>query len=489
MTHEPALLGIDLGTQSAKCVVIDAAGKLHGIGQTAYSIQHPQPNWAEQNPKDWWEAVVQAVRQARTNAPQPIAGIGLAGQMHGIVLLDKNLDPLHPAIIWMDRRSAEISAQIMTNTAPDLLRRSAVNRLSPGFAGASLAWLRENEPELLNQTHAVIQPKDYLALRLTGVLGSEHSDASATWLYDIPARDWSEALAEICNVSPTLLPPLSESTRPIGALQAAAAEALGLEPGIPVVAGAADQAALLTGAGVINPGEGAITIGTGGQMTLVSDRPLLDSALRLNTFCHAVPGLWYTMGAILNGGIALHWWSNVLGGVDFTALTEAAAQIPPGAEGVIFLPYLAGERTPHMDPNACGVFYGLTPQHTQAHMTRAVLEGVAFAFLDCLQTLATVGQVPKHWRTGGGGSRGALWRQVLASVLGVELQIMEGEEHTATGAALLAGVGAGVFKDLPQAVEQVVRTGPVEVPDMEAHSVYRTLYGRFRALYWALRNV
>ena len=278
----------------------------------------------------------------------------------------------------------------------------------------------------------------------------------------------------------------------IGRLHAAAAEQFGLRPGIPVVAGAADQAALLVGVGVAEPGRGVITLGTGGQMTVISSRSQVDPGLRLNTFCHAMPGRWYTMGAILNGGIALRWWRNVLsrdGSLSYADLTAEAENIPAGAEGLTFLPYLEGERTPHMDPHATSAFHGLTLRHTPAHMTRAVLEGVAYAFRDCLDTLRAAGPVPEHFLIGGGGSQSALWRQIIADVLGVGLQTVLGSEHTALGAAMLAGVGARVFYDLDQAIALAVRYGPGEAPDVATSAVYAEGLARYRALYPALQAV
>jgi xylulokinase len=368
----------------------------------------------------------------------------------------------------------------------------AANRLSPGFAGASLAWLREAEPGVLGQTRAAIQPKDYLVLCLTGEISSEPSDASATWLYDVKQRGWSEVLTAACGVSLDILPPVSESAAVIGQLHPDAAVRLGLPPDIPVVAGAADQAALLVGTGVIEPGRGAITLGTGGQITVVSAHPMIDPELRLNTFCHAVPGLWYTMGAILNGGMALRWWRSVINPDhtrSYADLLDAAAVIPAGSEGLVFLPYLEGERTPHMDPSATGAFTGLTIRHTQAHMTRAVLEGVAYAFRDCLHTLRAAGPIPDRFLIGGGGAQGDLWRQILASVLGVSLQTVAGAEHTATGAAILAGLGTHVFYDLAQAVAHTVHYGSAEDPNPDDQAVYDDGYSHFRSLYPALRGV
>ncbi len=489
------VLGIDIGTQSAKCVVLDANGQVRGVGQQGYGLLTPRPQWIEQDPQAWWNAAVTAVRDALRAAnvmAGRVRGIGVTGQMHGAVVLGADLIPLRPAIIWMDRRSANLCEIVQSRLPHDEIVRLAGNRLSPGFAGASLAWLREVEPETLDRARAVIQPKDYVVLRLTGVVSADPSDASATWLYDIRERRWSETLAGACGVPTEILPPVSESAAVVGTLRPAAADALGLRAEIPVVAGAGDQAALLLGAGVVEAGRGSITLGTGGQITVVSSRPQVDPDLRLNTFCHAVPNRWYTMGAILNGGIALRWWRDVIdpeNPLAYPDLLARAGQVPVGSDGLFFLPYLEGERTPHMDPGATGAFIGLTTRHTQAHMTRAVLEGVAYAFRDCLQALQAAGPVPDHFLIGGGGSQGALWRHILANVLGVSLQTIEGAEHTAVGAAMLGGLGAHLFFDLSEAVARVVRYGPTEMPEFGAQATYAELHTMFQALYPALRAV
>ena len=336
------VLGIDVGTQSAKCVVLDANGQARGVGQQGYGLLNPRPQWIEQDPQAWWSAVVVAVREALRAAnvmAGRVRGIGLTGQMHGAVILGADLAPLRPAIIWMDRRSANLCEIVQGRLPHEDVVQLAGNRLSPGFAGASLAWLREAEPATLEKARAVVQPKDYIVLRLTGALSSDPSDASATWLYDIRERRWSDALAGACGVPMELLPPVSESAAVVGTLRPSAADALGLRADIPVVAGAGDQAALLLGAGVVEAGRGSITLGTGGQITVVSSRPQVDPALRLNTFCHAIPNRWYTMGAILNGGIALRWWRDVIdpeNPLAYSDLLARASQVPPGAEGLFF---------------------------------------------------------------------------------------------------------------------------------------------------------
>lgn len=495
MHHAGVLIGIDVGTQSAKCVLTNIEGQLLGVGQQGYPVLTPQPFWAEQDPAAWWRAVVSAthaaLHQAGASSDQ-VRGIGLTGQMHGFVMIGPDHKPVRPAIIWMDRRSADLIESVQGSLSPPIVRAVAANRLSPGFAAATLAWFRVHDPAALAQTRFILMPKDVVALRLTGIINSDPSDAAATWLFDVGKREWSGDLARACGFTLDKLPPVRDSTAVIGDLCAEAAAELGLVAGIPVVAGAADQAAMLTGAGLITPGCGAITISTGGQIAVVSNTPMIDPQLRLNTFCHAAPGLWYTMGAILNGGMVLRWWRDVVDPTHtraFGDLVDEAASIPAGAGELICLPYLEGERTPHMDPDATAAFIGLTRAHTQAHITRAVLEGVAYAFRDCLETLRDVGPAPDQFVIGGGGAQGSLWRQIMGNVLGVSLQRIEGAEHTAVGAALLAGVGAGVFADLPDAVARCVRYGEIEEPDAGTRAVYEAGFARFRALYPALRGV
>jgi xylulokinase len=494
MNQQDAILGIDVGTQSCKCVVLDTNGHILGVGQQNYDVMTSHPQWAEQDPAVWWDALVNSTRAAMHQAnlaPPQICGVGLTGQMHGIVLIGQDHEPVYPAIIWMDRRSADLCATVQARVSAEIVQSAAANRLSSGFAGASLAWLAQHDPTVLDRTVCILQPKDYAILRLTGVISSDPSDASATWLYDVRSRAWSDDLAAACGVAQDKLPPVSASSTVVGTLRAEISSELGLRAGLPVVAGAGDQAALLTGTGVIRSGHGAITIGTGGQITVVSNQPLHDPELRLNTFCHALPDLWYTMGAILNGGMALRWWRSIVDPSHtraFGDLVNEAQQVPAGSDGLIFLPYLEGERTPLMDPTATGAFVGLTRQHTQAHLTRAVLEGVAFAFRDCLDTLRTVGPVPDQFVIGGGGAQGSLWRQIMASALGVSLQTLAGAEHTATGAALLAGVGAGVYADVVEAVARCVRYGEIEEPKADEQAVYDKVFARFRTLYPALKG-
>ncbi|MCZ7538916.1 MAG: FGGY family carbohydrate kinase [Anaerolineae bacterium] len=436
----------------------------------------------------WWAP--SARRCARPTLPASrVRGIGLTGQMHGLVLLDQDLAPQRPAIIWMDRRSANLCPIVMDRVPHDVMLRTAGNRLSPGFAGASLAWLHEVEPRALGTG-----PRRHPAQGFRRPVPDRRDQQRAerrlghVAAHDIARREWSPTLADACGVPLDILPPVSESADVVGTLRAEAAFALGLPEGIPVVAGAADQAALLLGVGVVESGRGSITLGTGGQLTVVTNRPWIDPEMRLNTFCHALPGHWYTMGAILNGG------TPCAGGetpcrpaCPITTCWPGRRTCPPVQKGWSSCRIWKASAPPHMDPQATGAFTGLTTRHTQAHLTRAVLEGVAFAFRDCLQILQAAGASARSFPDRRGGSQGELWRRILADVLGVSLQTIEGAEHTATGAAMLAGLGTHVFYDLPQAVATSVRYGPTLMPDPDAHAIYTDAFAQYQALYPALR--
>lgn len=429
-------LGIDLGTQSVKALLVNEQGVIVRIAQQPYPILRPHPNYAEQNPEDWWKATVWAVQEATRHAGNQIRVIGIAGQMHGLVTLDKNKELLRPAIIWMDQRStAECEIQKRENWL-----QLAHNQLVPGFMAASLLWMKVHEPKLFDRIDMVLTPKDWLRWKLTGVLCTEVSDASGTLMMDIPKRQWSLELVELYGFPPGILPHVMESEQMIEEATTDASHELGLSSMPRVVAGAADQAAMLVGCGVLEPGQAVLTIGTGGQLSVVTDVPQPDG--RLNTFCHAVPQRWYSMGAILAAGYALAWWKNVING-HLNAVLRAAEKVPAGAEGIIFRPYLNGERTPHLNPTLTASFEGLTGRHTKGHLTRAVLEGVAFAMRDCQKTLLEAGASPNRIIMGGGGGQGVLWRQIMASVLQMPLHSVENPEQTAFGAAMLAAAGDG----------------------------------------------
>jgi len=488
------LLGIDLGTSSLRAAVVDEGGHIRGLGQQEYGIDVPRPGWAEQQVDAWWGAAARATRQALQQAgvaPATIRGIGLSGQMHGTVLVGAEGDAIAPAIIWADARSTGEAEGINGLLGTERLAAIAGNRVSPGFMAATLAWLGQHEPRLLGSAHYALLPKDYLRLRMTGEATAEPSDASASLLFDITKWQWSQVLVDAAGVDSRLLPPLVPSAAVAGRLQAAAAEELGLLPGMPVVAGAGDQAAQAVGNGVIEETEASSTIGTGGQILQPCRRPAADSRLRVHCFCHAAPHTWYLMGAMLSAGLSLRWWRDILGltGPEaYASLGAEAAIVPPGAEGLLFLPYLLGERTPHMDADARGAFIGLTLRHGRGHLARAIMEGVTFALRDGLEVLSKLAPRPRRLVASGGGAKSRLWVQIQADVLGLPITTVVGEERAVVGAAMLAGIGTGVFDGFEQARQSCVAYGGIVQPDRDREPLYTAVFEQYLSLYPALRD-
>jgi xylulokinase len=486
------LLGIDIGTSSTKAVMIEASGKLLAVSQSEYGIDSPQPGWAEQHPETWWAAVTQTVREVLSQSrvsPRDIAGIGLSGQMHGTVLLDKDRSLLRSAIIWADRRSRKQCQAVRDELGIARLREFAGNSLSPGFMAATLLWLRENEKQTFSRIAVAILPKDYVRFRLTGELATDLTDASSTLLLDVRRRMWSSELLRLTGISPEQLPVLKESQEIVGSVTDAAAGELGLPAGIPVVAGGGDQSMAAIGNGVVEEGVALSTIGTGGQLFTPTRDYTSDPELRIHSFCHAVPGMWHLMGAILAAGLSLKWFKETLSpGLDYKAIDEAAQSVPPGSGGLLFLPYLLGERSPHLDPLARGCFIGLTTHHTRAHLARAVMEGVAFAMKDCLGLFSDLGVKPNRIVLSGGGARSPLWRQIQADVYGREVMTVNTHEEAAAGCAILAGVGVGLFPSLREACAELVRTESSTSPISENLERYASLYEVYRSLYPRLRD-
>ena len=487
------LLGIDIGTSSAKAALIDLEGHIVGVGAQDYPILQPQPNWAEQDPEAWWQAASGATLKALAEAGVPreaVAGIGLSGQMHGTVLLDPNGLPTRPAIIWPDQRSQAEVERVLQTTGLLRLGRLTGNRLAVGFTAASLLWLLSHEPDPLAAADKVVLPKDYVRLRLTRQVATDVSDASATLLFDVAGRRWSPDLLSEWKLPHWLLPPALESTAVVGELTFQAAAALGLRPGTPVVAGAADQACQAVGSGLLDPGLASCTIGTGGQLLTALAAPIYDPQLRLHTFCHALPDRWYSMGATLAAGLSLRWFREHFCApeVTFDQLAAEAAQVPAGAEGLIYLPYLVGERTPHFDPQARGALVGLTLRHGRGHVVRAIMEGVAFALRDSLEIMRALGPGPAQIVTAGGGGASQPWQQILAGVFGLPVMSAIGAERTAVGAAILAGLGVGAYSSPSEARARTVRYEPPSDPDPAAAARYEELYGFYRELYPRLKD-
>ncbi|NPV08860.1 MAG: xylulokinase [Anaerolineae bacterium] len=489
------LIGMDLGTSSVRVAVVDQGGRILGLGQREYSIEVPCPGWAEQDTEVWWRATAAACSEALHCSqvpPASVRAIGLSGQMHGTVLVSDDGRAIGRAIIWADGRSAAVADGLNCELGLDRLACMAGNRVSPGFMAATLRWLGTERPELLEKARWALLPKDYLRLRLTGEAASEPSDASASLLFDITRDQWSAELTSAAGVETTLLPGIVASHAVAGRLTAAAAEVLGLQAGTPVVAGAGDQAAQAVGNGVLEPSTASCTVGTGGQLLQPAASPSPDPQLRVHCFRHAVPGTWFLMAAILSAGLSLRWWRDTLGlpaDTGYQILDGEAAEAGLGAGGLLFLPYLLGERTPHMDSRARGAFVGLALGHGRGHLARAIMEGVAMALAEGLEVLSELVPRPSMLVASGGGARSRLWRQIQADVLGLPLTTVIGQERAVVGAAMLAGMGAGVFHSFEEARQACVMYGPSTEPQPQARREYERLAAMYRSLYPALRQV
>jgi xylulokinase len=486
-----SLIGIDIGTSSVKTVLFDPEiGQISNIAAQEYPIDKPQPNRAEQSPETWWQAVVNTVRQVTVAAgPNEIAAISFSGQMHGTVLLDRADKPIHPAIIWADQRSAAACQALIATVGAEQYVQITGTLPATGFLGATLVWLARHKPDLLTRTRQVVLPKDYIRLRLTGQTATDISDAAGTGIFNVATGHWADSILDRIGLSTRFLPVVLPSITVAGELTKEAAAALGLTAGIPIVAGCADQPAQAIGNGLVSPGRASITTGSGGQVftPIKAEGTPIKADPRLHVFNHAVPDMWYVMGAILSAGLSLRWLRNVTGlartADAYAILSAEAAAVPPGADGLIFLPYLSGERTPHMDPLARGAFVGLTHFHSRGHLARAVMEGVAFALRQALEISLELGGQIDSIVAAGGGARSQVWRQIQADVFGRPLQQSLASEQAGLGAALLAGVGAGIYANLDTASTSVVRYGPVTEPVPTSQAYYDGLYTQFKSLY------
>jgi xylulokinase len=486
-----ALMGIDIGTSSTKTVIISPDGTLLGMAAQEYAVETPRPGWAEQNPEMWVSAALDTIRRALAVANIPagqVQAVGLSGQMHGTVCLDARGRVLRPAIIWADQRSAAQVAEVEARIGRERLAAWTANPLATGFMLATWLWLREHEPGVATATAHLLLPKDYVRYRLTGEIGTEPSDASSTSLFDTANRCWSAPLLDALGLDARVLPPVTTSAAIAGGLLPEIAVATGLRPGTPVIYGGSDQAMQAVGHGVVAPGVVSSTIGTGGQIFAPVARPAYDPQARLHCFCHVMPDMWHLESAMLAAGLSLKWLrDNVMLGLTYQEIADAAAAVPPGAEGLFFLPYLAGERTPHMDPRACGSFVGLTLRHGRAHMARAVMEGVVFGMRQGLELMLNLGVRPERIIASGGATQHPLWLKVQADMFNRPLYQTRTVEASAVGAALLAGVGVSIYADVADAVARAVRyADKVVTPDPDHAAHYATLAETFAALYPAL---
>ncbi len=485
---EQLFLGLDVGTSGVKAILVSASGAVAATSTTALTLSTPRPGWAEQDPAAWWAATLEsihAVRRARPDAQ--IAAVGISGQMHSSVFLDKAGDVIRPALLWCDGRTTTECAEITERVGgEERLRDLACNPALEGFTLPKVLWLRTHEPEAYARLATVMLPKDYIRYRLTGVLATDPSDASATLMYDTANLRWSDEILRAVDVPRSIVPDVGGSADVLGRVTADAAAVTTLAQGTPVVGGGADNACGAAGVGVITPGEVVSSWGTSGTVLAPTAEPRVDPKLRAHTFCHVAPGVWYMMGVVLSAGGAFSWYREQLAR-ELTDVRDAAqrlndeaATVRAGSGGVTFLPYLQGERTPHRDAAARGAFLGLSLAHTRAHMTRAVLEGVTFALRDSLTILQDLGLSPSHLLLTGGGAKSAFLRTLQAEVFGLPVSTVNREEGPAYGAALLAAVGAGAFPDLASAARSTLTRAPAEHPDPKAHAEYSEPYARYR---------
>jgi len=496
------LMGIDVGTTGAKAVLVQPSGRV-GAGAThEYPLHTPRPGWAEQDPADWWRATVAAIRDvlhASGARPEEVRGLGLSGQQHGSVFLGKGGEVLREALLWCDQRTAAQCDWIHDTVGFDRVVEETLNPVLTGFQAPKIVWLRDNEPEVYERLRMILLPKDYVRYRLTGEFATEVSDAAGTSLLNVGKRRWSEVMLKGLGLTTDMLPRVYESPEASAAICETAARETGLRGGLPVAGGGGDNACSAVGNGVIEEGIVQVSVGTSGTVFAPMLEPKMDPKLRVHTFCHAVPGQWHAMGVMLMAGGSLRWFRDELcgeekaeaerRGVDpYEIITEMAAGAPIGSEGLLFLPYLTGERTPHADPNARGVFMGIGLRHTKAYMARAIMEGVCYGLRDSLEILREMKLPVDEARNTGGGSRSEFWRQMQSDVFRTPLVAMEIDEGAAFGAALLGGVAGGVWPDVPAACAAAVRTKEPVKPNRQASVIYSRYYPTYRGLYRSLKR-
>jgi len=486
-------LGIDTSTTSSKALLMDESGSVVLAASSPHTLQTPRPLWSEQNPQEWWDAAVMSIRAVIGKAGisgESIGAVGLTGQMHGLVLLDEAGNVLRPAILWNDQRTQSQCDEIHRRIGRERFIQITGNVALTGFTAPKILWVKENEPDVYAKAKHVLLPKDYVRYKLTGGYAMDKADGSGTVLFELKSRDWSREVLDALGINASWMPPTFEGPEFTGYVNEEAASLTGLKAGTPVAAGGGDQAAQAVGVGAVEPGIVGLTVGTSGVVFATTPSALIERMGRLHAFCHAVPGMWHFMGVMLSAAGSLQWYHDTLASnMSFDELLKESESVPAGCEGLQFLPYLSGERTPHPDPLARGAFIGLTLRHNRAHMTRAVLEGVSFGLKDGFTLIqnAGLGQITQV-RASGGGTKSALWKQILASVLETELVTVNTAEGAAYGAALLAGVGAGRWPDVITACNAAVKLTGSTMPDPAQVEAYRTAYPLYQELYPALKS-
>lgn len=492
-------MGIDLGTSGVKVLLIDKDGEVISKGEEEYPLYTPNPGWTEQDPQEWWSATRIAIKKAITNVnPNEIKGIGLTGQMHGSVFLDGDGNVIRPCILWNDQRTYREVEEIMERFGDKVVEWIA-NPVLTGFTLPKIVWLKKNEPENFRKVKKVLLPKDFIRFKLTGEYATEVSDASGTALFDVKNRAWSREMIDAMEFLPELFPRCYESPEITGYTTKEVAEETGLKEGIPVVGGGGDQAAQAVGMGIVHPYDTSVTLGTSGVVFSAIDKVFVDPKLRTHTFCHAVPGMWHIMGVMLSAGGSLRWYRDTFSEMEisiakllnkdpYEILTAEAERVKPGAERLLFLPYLTGERCPYPDPFARGVFFGIGLNHSRPHFIRAIIEGISFGLNDSLNILRELGVKPSMVKVSGGGARSPLWRKILASIFNLPVATINVTEGAAFGSALLSAVGTGQFNSVIEAAENIVKITDVTEPEPEWVKVYEELYPLYRKLYNDLKD-
>ncbi len=494
-------LGIDLGTSAVKCILVDHSGKVKGSHNVEYALSQPFPGWAEQQPEDWWEATKSCIPELlkKTSVSgEEVKGIGLSGQMHGSVFLDKQLQVIRPALLWCDQRTSEQCEWIEKTIGMEKLGELTGNKALTGFTAPKIIWLRDHEPHHYKRVAHLMLPKDYVRLQLTNAFGMDVADASGTLLLDVAHRKWSQEVVEQLSIPMDWLPPLFESNEIAGHLQKNIAERLGLIEGIPVVAGGGDQACGAVGVGVVQKGIASVALGTSGVVFVHDEKYEVDDLYRLHSFCHGVPGKWHRMGVMLSAGGALQWWKNHFAHEEleqasknnkdvYEILTELAETAPIGSEGLLFAPYLTGERTPHPDPKARGAFIGLNLRHSKAHLTRSILEGITFGLRDSLELIKASGVEIHELRVNGGGAKSLFWRQMIADIFGYPVVTVNSTDGPAYGAAVMAASGV-LEQDISKLCKDWIKVVDRLEPNLKNQQKYEAYYTVYRSLYPTLKD-
>jgi len=488
------LLGLDIGTSGVKALLISVEGKIIFSKTVSYPLKTPHSGWAEQSPYDWWEATVKVIKETVSNHPidsNQIKGISLSGQMHSSVFLDEKMAVIRPAILWSDTRTSEQCKEIYAKAGGlDQLIHYVSNPALEGFTAPKILWLKENEPENYKKVKYILLSKDYIRYKLTGELFTEVSDAAGTLLFEVIKKKWSIGLLKKLEINQDLLPPVLSSSDLAGRITKPIAEKTGLKFGTPVVAGGADNACGAVGSGIIEEGRVMVSVGSSGVVLAQTNNPQADQEGRIHLFNHACPDSWYMMGVTLSAGMSYKWLEKKLFNhrLSYAKLDQLAEEIEPGSEGLIFLPYLYGERTPHNDANARGVYFGISGKHDQRHFIRSVLEGVTFALKDSLELIKNKGVKIKEVRAIGGGAKSRIWQQILADILGEEINLLNVEEGPAFGAALIAGVGVGIYDSFAEAVNRIIKVKKTIVPRIQDTEKYNNYYKLYKKLYYSLEE-